>query len=310
MTAYLGFSSCWVRFALVIAALSVFCGRAEAEEDPQILVEMREVEMSSEPADEFFDLDGLMPPPAQPADRSTTVETRVLSRGKLRKELASRPQRTVRRQAAKSDHDIVGFGVFTDPQFQVLIRAMQQKAGNSLFSLPSMMLPPGKAGLLEFGPLRYGVIGEVSEDRTSIELEIFLPHYGDGIDFADGLRPSLHLSIPDGRTVLCRRHRPSHDGAERFVFIKVQVMTPAGVSTQPADQGADMKTWLHHVVAKGESLETIAKHYGVKEEGIVALASLDNPSEQGLRAGEMVRVPVASVKATFPAGVLPLKARE
>lgn len=122
-------------------------------------------------------------------------------------------------------------GVFTDPQYQVMYRALEKKFPSSIDSLPSVMVRSGQPGLVQVGERRYGAIATLGADEFTIDLSVFLPEHGKALfQPGDDLHTPLQVTIWDGQVVALSVS--SEDGI-RTVFLKAQIMDPAGMPINP-----------------------------------------------------------------------------
>lgn len=116
-------------------------------ETRQVYVTIKEVTLSEKIAD-TSGFDWILGPsqnPVRPVPvANATVDSRESFFDKLRK-----PPEEARGEIVQPDPDLMGIaGVFTDPQFQVVIRALNQQKGVDLLSAPSVVCRSGQAGLV------------------------------------------------------------------------------------------------------------------------------------------------------------------
>ncbi len=65
-------------------------------------------------------------------------------------------------------------GVFTDPQFQMVIRALSKTKGMEMTSLPSVMTRSKQPVMVQMGDRRYGVIATLGADGFPLDLRLFV----------------------------------------------------------------------------------------------------------------------------------------
>lgn len=123
-------------------------------------------------------------------------------------------------------------GVFTGPQFQVMIRALKKKFPSIIESLPSVMVRSGQPGLIQVGRQRYGVIAHLGADEFTIDLSVFLPEHGKALfQPGDALTTPYKVSIWDGQTVALSAAVKGK--GTRTVFLTARLMDPAGMPINP-----------------------------------------------------------------------------
>lgn len=119
-------------------------------------------------------------------------------------------------------------GVFTDPQFQILLSNLgkSQKASEPPASLSAAVRSAAPL-LLQEGRKRWGIIPTIGIDEFTIDLELFLPEHGESF-FPDGpgSRNPITVTIWDGQTVACSEEK--EDGSYRVVFVTARMIDPAG----------------------------------------------------------------------------------
>lgn len=119
-------------------------------------------------------------------------------------------------------------GVLTDPQFQVLIRALNQRKEVDLQNLPSVMCRSGQLAMVQKNDKRYGVQAVLGADEYTVDLRIFLPLHGEPLfGELDAVSTPHQVTIWDGQTVVIAERREKGDC--RLVFVKAQIMDPAGL---------------------------------------------------------------------------------
>ena len=117
-------------------------------------------------------------------------------------------------------------GVFTQPQFDVIIAMLQKAADIKFRELPSVMVRSGRPALVQFENQRYGVIPTVSGDKATIELEAFLPPHGRPLLGAEEKGESFSVTMWDDQIVAWQE--TDENGPDRLVFIHPLVVDAAG----------------------------------------------------------------------------------
>ncbi len=119
-------------------------------------------------------------------------------------------------------------GVLTDPQYQMIIRALNQQKGVDLQNLPSAMCRSGQLLMVQEDDKRYGVQAVLGADNFTVDLSVFLPLHGEPLfDELDAVATPHKVTIWDGQTVVIAERR--ENGKCRFVFVKAQIMDPSGM---------------------------------------------------------------------------------
>tara|TARA_R110000850_G_scaffold136245_3_gene257367 strand:- start:788 stop:1921 length:1134 start_codon:yes stop_codon:yes gene_type:complete len=267
----------------------------------QVYIVVREVTFTLKGAKDLgFDW---LAPPELPLNGSTPMSGRgrtMDSRESFLKEF-SRPPTIPKEPDAKNDHPLSGItGVFTDPQFQVIMRALNQTKGVDLLSAPSVMTRSGDPALIQVGEKRWGVIPVIGADEFTIDLDLFLPKHGKAL-FAEGEKhePSSRVTIWDGQIVAWSDK--NKDGSTRTVFIKAQLMDPAGrpihdeeAATPPEASSNDeniedlLGDSEHYQVKKGDTLYKVARIFGVSTS---QLSDANFLSSDILEVGQKLKIP-------------------
>jgi type II secretory pathway component GspD/PulD (secretin) len=123
-------------------------------------------------------------------------------------------------------------GVFTDPQFQVIIRALSQKKGVSLLSMPSANVKSAQLASMKAGEVECEVTPVIGADGYSIDLLI---QYNENPVKNAGANESPDVStivtIWDGQTVALGG-RLSKDGEKparhRLIFVTAKLIELSG----------------------------------------------------------------------------------
>jgi hypothetical protein len=119
-------------------------------------------------------------------------------------------------------------GIFTDPQFQVTIRAAREELALKEIPASSIMARSGQHALVQDAATRWGVVPVIGKDGFTIDLEYYLPSPGEAF-FPDGpeSKDPERVTIWDGQTVAWAEEKK--DGSWRIVFITANLMDPAGM---------------------------------------------------------------------------------
>ncbi|MEX2579212.1 MAG: LysM peptidoglycan-binding domain-containing protein [Verrucomicrobiales bacterium] len=191
--------------------------------EKQIYFSITEVQLDEKPADDFHfgTLSEL-----EDADPRRRVRT-FSDQDRMFDEL-SRPPRSEwpERNVVKAGLA----GVYTDPQFQVLIRALGDKYGEErIIRAPSVMLRSGQSTILQVEEKRWAATAVLGADEYAIDIEAHLPIHGEPFypDHPDLWRNTLNVTIWDGQSAAWAEEKK--DGSFRIVFLKAHLMDPAGL---------------------------------------------------------------------------------
>jgi len=211
------------RFFLLITFLSGFPAFAE-DFDPQgerlIYVTFLELEAAEKPR--FFEL---IFPSFNLPEVENGKTARVFDERASFIEALSQPPRTDFPATNVAKRGIVG--VFTDPQFQITIRAALKELALKEIPASSIMARSGEHALVQDAAKRWGIVPVIGADGYTIDLEYYLPSPGEAF-FSDGpgSRDPERVTIWDGQTVAWAEEKK--DRSWRIVFIKAVLMDPAG----------------------------------------------------------------------------------
>jgi type II secretory pathway component GspD/PulD (secretin) len=122
-------------------------------------------------------------------------------------------------------------GVFTDPQFQVIIRALSQMKGVSLLSMPSATVTSAQAASMKAGAVECEVTPAIGADGYTMDLTIVVSEKPGGAGEHQPRNVSTAVTIWDGQTVVLGG-RISKIGEKparhRLVFVTAQLIMPSG----------------------------------------------------------------------------------
>lgn len=138
----------------------------------------------------------------------------------------SRPPLTEDLSSPPSQRGIAG--VFTDPQFQVLIREIEKNEEIGYLQAPSTMCRSGQPALVQVKEKRWGVIPVIGSDEFTIDLTLYLPSPGKALPNG---HPSNQVTIWDGQTVAYAEDL--NDGTRRISFITARLVDAAGKAIIP-----------------------------------------------------------------------------
>lgn len=190
--------------------------------EKQIYVMFREVTFDKDSLTDTFGPELFMIPENKALPDGSVVKS-VESKEKLLEELRRPPRIPGERKGQKAIT-----GVFTDPQFQVMIREIERNKSLDLVKLPSIMCRSGQAGLCQVDEKRYGVIPVLGADEFTVDLQLFLPRHGDPLSDQEAQGSGLpSITIWDGQTVAVTE--VDREGSGRIVFVRAQIMDPAGM---------------------------------------------------------------------------------
>ena len=125
--------------------------------------------------------------------------------------------------------DVAVAGVFTDPQYQMIIRALNQTKDVDLLSVPSVLAKNENRASVELdGVGMIDVTPTIGADEYTIDLS-FHAIYGNS-------KINTQITIWDGQTVALSS--PEKDGKVTITFVTARLVDPAGIqiSKPPSDQ--------------------------------------------------------------------------
>lgn len=192
--------------------------------EKQIYVTFREIESDGPPRflGDFFD-------PEKFAKHDPRKSSRIFdSREKFLEALSHAPTEIPADEGRR--RGVVG--IFTDPQFQVMIRAAREELGLKEIPAASVMARSGQHALAQVGGKRWGVVPVNGSDNFTIDLEFYLPSPGEAF-FPDGpgSREPEKITIWDGQTIAWAEEKENESW--RIVFITAVLMDPAGMPINP-----------------------------------------------------------------------------
>jgi hypothetical protein len=195
-----------------------------------VYITAKVVDMTSDDDDLWLNFahDILLAEPAKPGDKR--VELRKTEKNLPTPEASSA---TLNGTPLRVDPGIMALtGVFTDPQFQVIIRALSQKKGVSLLSMPSANVKSAQLASMKAGEVECEVTPVIGADGYSIDLLI---QYNENPVKNAGANESPDVStivtIWDGQTVALGG-RLSKDGEKparhRLIFVTAKLIELSG----------------------------------------------------------------------------------
>ncbi|MEM9281810.1 MAG: LysM peptidoglycan-binding domain-containing protein [Verrucomicrobiota bacterium] len=271
--------------------------------DIQVYITIREVTIPNNEAEELG-FDWLVGPVAVPAAPGPPEgKGVVLDSMEAFREEFSRPPTLPEAKPGNEEPTTAGIsGVFTDPQFQVVIRALNQKKGVDILSAPSVMTRSGMPALIQVKEKRWGVVPVVGADHSTIELELYLPSHGEPLyGKNEEPRPSASVVIWDSQSVAWSEKLD--DEKTRTVFIKAQLLDPAGLPVHeerkrpeppaapaPGDPTIEDLQGFNerHRVREGDTLFGIARANGIS---VRQLSDVNFLSSNLIKVGQVLRVP-------------------
>ncbi len=201
--------------------------------EKQIYVTFREYNFAGDPFTgeknpiPGFGLTGLLSPQAACAPIKEGQRSLSFNSNKDFFEELSRPPRPPEKETEQKPAGGIS-GVFTDPQYQVIARSLNQNEKVEKLDLPSIMVRSGKAGMVQVDKNRYGVIAVVGADGFTIDLQLYIPKAGKAL-FEKNEEPDtpLKITIWDGQTISYVESN-SEEESKRLIFVKATIMDPAG----------------------------------------------------------------------------------
>lgn len=162
------------------------------------------------------------------ATKSSASPTTQESRFRLHGELVGPDGKPLKEQPAM----IALAGVFTDPQFQLIIRALSQMKGVDILVMPSMTVKSGQVASMKAGDVGCEVTPVIGADGYALDL--LFKYNGNPVKNAganDWLDVSTIVTIWDGQTVALGG-RISKDGEKparhRLIFVTANLIEPSG----------------------------------------------------------------------------------
>lgn len=193
--------------------------------------------------------DWLIAPPQEPAQ--SLVKARALDSEASFLEELSRPPKL------PSAIPPVSRGiaaVFTDPQFQLAMRALTKLPELDFLSCPSLMVRSGQPALVQVNLFRVGAIAVLGADEFTIDLSVFLAETGEALfEPGDELTTPFKVTIWDGQTVVLSMSR--EEEPLRVVFATARILDPAGRPINPGggQQAANLPSKAKEEVVDLES---------------------------------------------------------
>lgn len=136
-------------------------------------------------------------------------------------------------------------GVFTDPQFQAVIRALGQRKGVTLAMLPNVMVSSGKKGDMLFpavaGKGTLQVTPTIAPDGYTLDLELQV-EMGENIAGAPGHRQvTTAVTIWEGQTVVLGGLMNVDEQGKhtRLIFVTGKIVAPQGEPKKKVAGGMD-----------------------------------------------------------------------
>lgn len=196
-------------------------------------------------------------------------------------------------------------GVFTDPQFQVVIRALGKQKGVDLVSSPAFTARSGVPATAEFANRRWGVIGTIGSDGFTIDLELYRLKRGETW-LKDGKaadKPAATLTIWDGQSFSYSEPIGEAKEKVRIVLVTAKMIDPSGKAVAPLPTDpfthadfllkADEKLEIYEV-KKGDTLHKIATEH---ETTVARIKSANRMQSDMFRIGDKILVPVKMAKS-------------
>lgn len=127
-------------------------------------------------------------------------------------------------------------GVFTDPQFQVVLRALR-KADVEIVLAPAILVDSGQRGVAQTGKREWAAVPELHDGYT-IDLEVFLSGRNTGLlQRGDDSFPVAKVAIWDGQVIAIDAGKLL--GKQRTVFVQASKMDETGGNLRARTQAVD-----------------------------------------------------------------------
>lgn len=203
--------------------------------EKQIYLTIRELEFAEKPFElaEKSELFGNFVNPEGLPEVDIRKRSRVFEQRSSFLQTLSHPPRTDFPATTAAKRGMIG--VFTDPQFQVMIRAISESLHLKEIPTASVMARSGQHALVQEAAKRWGVVPVIGADGFTIDLEYYFPAPGEAF-FPDGpgSRDPERVTIWDGQTVAWAEEKK--DGSWRIVFLTAQLMDPDGMPVNSAEK--------------------------------------------------------------------------
>ena len=195
--------------------------------EKQIYVTIKEVVVDAKSVKEE-DFGVLSKPKQVPGRLGGTGVLSFRNYGALLEELSRAPQ-----ESRPTDGIARGIaGVFTGPQFQLMIRELAKRKEFEMLDAPSIMLRSNQPGMSQLEKRRYAIIPTIGADEFTIDLKIYIAPVGKPLFRpGDDLTTPYQLTIWDGQAVALAER--DSKGEHRVIFVKAQLMDPAGMPIHP-----------------------------------------------------------------------------
>lgn len=113
-------------------------------------------------------------------------------------------------------------GVFTDPQFQMILKVLE-KDGIEPKQLPTVAARPGDPAVSQTKDRHYEAVATLGGDGTTADLSVYLPESGYARSHPD--KPYFEIQLEDGYIVVFSVGKGS---TARAVFVMTEILDPAG----------------------------------------------------------------------------------
>lgn len=194
--------------------------------------------------------------------------------------------------------------VFTDPQFQLAMRALTKLPELDFLSCPSVMVRSGQPALVQVNLFRVGAIAVLGADEFTIDLSVLLAETGEALfEPGDELTTPFKVTIWDGQTVVLSMSR--EEGPLRVVFATARILDPAGMPINPGggQQAAKLPRKSEGEVVDLESavLDTLANLPG-KSGGEVVGTTPDSPENPTVEVANVLADEADKWRVSLPMG--------
>lgn len=167
----------------------------------------------------------------------------------------SSPDQEVREESGRSLPRIAG--VFTDPQFQVLIRVLNKQKGVTLSSAPSVVANSGDVCSTEVNGRKWGFHGLIGPDGYTVQVKFAAAdpseeNWPEKLEESE--TPGVEVTIWEGQTI-AYSEKIGNEGKTRVTFIKAQTIEEAGQEVSQIEKKPEgLTTDQQNAVKKADEL--------------------------------------------------------
>jgi hypothetical protein len=251
-------------------------------------------------------IDSLRPKSDQPVDPNLRVDVPADRRLAEKEPKAAAGEQQIRftlrevtlprgKESEMVDRDAAGIaGVFTDPQFQLLMRQLEDRADLEILSTPEVVVSSGQPALIEVGERRWGLTGQMGPDGYTIDVGCHFLKPGEpwGAEESGKRVAEAKVAIWEGQTICYAT--PLNEKQVRVTFVSAAAIKPeTGAPAAPAHADFLLKSDERLIIVevkKGDSLFSIAQEHGTS---VGRIKSVNRLGADLVRVGHRLLIPVA-----------------